>query len=254
MLTALRMKLKFPEGAQFNVFKSSLLHGVIMDTIPEEFAEKMHSSELKPYSQNIFRGRDGDWIWRVSTLDDEAYENIIKPFLGIKDFFIRHNSMTVAIDSVELTQKSYDTLFEDNYFGAEQSKYVSFDIITPVSFKMNGRYMNMPDPQVIVANLIRRYDAFSEHTEVYDEKLMDELRDRLFISSYSLKSTFFYLENVKIPAFSGRFTICVPGRGNLVSLVNMLADFAEFSGLGIKTALGMGAVSHIIKGGKEEIN
>lgn len=252
MLTKIKMKLEIPENDSFNVNKSSLLHGVIMDTISEDYAEAMHSSALKPYSQNICRERDGSWIWCISALTDEAAEKIISPVSELDEFLIKHNSMKIGISAKEIIRESYDSLFERNYFGAELSKYVNFDIITPISFKVNGRYVNMPDPQLIIANLIHRYDAFSEHTEIYDEKLMSELSERLCISSYDLRSTAFCLESVKLPAFKGRFTIRVSGGRNLISLVNMLADFAEFSGIGIKTALGMGAAAHIIQNRKEE--
>lgn len=247
MLTKINMKLELPTGAEFNINKSSLLHGVIMDTISGEYAEAMHASALKPYSQNIFRDKEGEWIWSISTLTDDAYEKIIDPFSRLDSFFIKHNSYSVKIKEKTLVTESYDTLFEKNYYGSEPSRYVSFDLISPVCFKVNGKYVNMPDPQMIIANLIHRYDAFSDNTEIYDERLMAELSERLCISSYDLKSTAYCLENVKIPAFTGRFTIRVSGSKNLISLVNMLADFSDFSGMGIKTALGMGAVTHKIK-------
>lgn len=254
MLTKIKIILDLPTGAEFGVNKSSLLHGVIMDTITEEYAEAMHSSSLKPYSQNLSRNNDGMWVWSISTLTDEAAEQIIEPVAKLNEFIIKHNFLKVNIKSKEIIKESYDSLFEKNYYDTEPSRYVSFDIFTPVSFKENGKYINMPNPQMIIANLIHRYDAFSNHTEIYDERLMSELSDRLFISNYDLKSTAFCLENIKLPAFRGKLTLKVLGGRSMVSLVNMLADFSEFSGLGIKTALGMGAVSHIIRSRREGIN
>lgn len=254
MLTKIKIKLDIPNDADFNVNKSSLLHGVIMDTITEEYAEKMHSSSLKPYSQNITWDKNGGWIWSISVLTDEAAEQIIAPVSELDEFYIRHNSFTVKIGSKEIITESYDSLFEKNYYDSEPSRYVSFNIVTPASFKENGRYVIMPDAKMIAANLIHRYDAFSDNTEIYDERLMAELSDRLCISGYDMKSTVFCLENVKLPAFRGRLTLKVSGGKNMISLVNMLADFSEFSGLGIKTALGMGAVFHTVRNRKEDAN
>lgn len=253
MLTKIQMKLDIPEDFNFNINKSSLLHGVIMENISEEYAEKMHGSALKPFSQNVCREKGGNWIWTISALTDDACEQIIKPISELDRFIIKHNSMEIGISGREIIHESYDSLFERNYYGVIQpSKYVTLEMNTPMSFKANGKYINMPDVQLVMANLIRRYDAFSKLTEIYDERLMAELSERLSISSYELRSTVFCLENVKVPAFKGRFIIRVSGGTHLVSLINMLADYAEFSGIGIKTALGMGAVAHIVQNRKED--
>ena len=62
------------------------------------------------------------------------------------------------------------------------------------------------------------------------------------ISRYELKSTLFSLEGTKIPAFIGKMTLKINGSQTLCSFVNMLFTFAEYSGIGIKTGLGMGAI------------
>jgi CRISPR/Cas system endoribonuclease Cas6 (RAMP superfamily) len=58
----------------------------------------------------------------------------------------------------------------------------------------------------------------------------------------------FALEGTRIQAFRGSYTLAF--KGNLMSrkIMCMLGEFAQYSGIGIKTALGMGATkTNIIK-------
>lgn len=244
MLKKIKMVLSVPDEVNFNYNKSSLLHGVIMENLTEDYAEKMHESFLKPYSQNIRKTADGKYIWTVSVLNSEADDKIIKKLSFLDEIYIKHNDITVNIESREITGIKYDTLFEENYFGDRPSPYVSMEFITPTAFKTDRKYINYPTVQNIFSNLIRRYDTFSERSEIYDENMMNELVSASDIVSYDLKSTLFHLEGVKIPSFTGKITIKVRAHDSMKSLVHLLADFAEYSGIGIKTALGMGSVIH----------
>jgi CRISPR-associated endoribonuclease Cas6 len=57
-----------------------------------------------------------------------------------------------------------------------------------------------------------------------------------------LHSSVYYLENIKITGYMGRLTLVISGPEQLARLTGALLCFAEYCGLGVKTALGMGAV------------
>ena len=67
------------------------------------------------------------------------------------------------------------------------------------------------------------------------------LADGLRISDYALRSTGFRLKETVIPGFTGRLTILLSPP--LAELWSTLLSWAEYSGIGIKTTLGMGGVS-----------
>lgn len=252
MLSKISMELIVSSDKEFNIYKSSLFHGALMELIQSDYAELMHLSAMKPFSQYLSK-RDDKWMWTISALNDEAYEKIIKPLAEVDDIHLSHSDADIHIASRNIIRTSAESLFESNYYGEKKSRFVRFDIATPVSFKNEGRYVYYPDPLLILQNLIHRYDSFSDKTEIYEESLINEIAASVKLSDFNIRSTGFYLERVKIPSFTGRITLKVSGNQNLVSLVNLLADFAEFSGVGIKTALGMGAVSHVINNDKERI-
>ena len=61
------------------------------------------------------------------------------------------------------------------------------------------------------------------------------------IQQYQLRSTAFSLEGVKIPAYLGTIALRVRGTNTMADFANLLLQFGEYSGVGIKTSLGMGA-------------
>ena len=61
----------------------------------------------------------------------------------------------------------------------------------------------------------------------------------------------FHLEGIKIPSFVGNITLKINGTRQFVNLINMLCEFGVYSGVGIKTAIGMGSIGVSQKSGKE---
>ena len=107
---------------------------------------------------------------------------------------------------------------------------------------MDGRYRNYPVVSNIFKSLINKHDSISEKTEFYSEELIEQIENGVEIVKYRLRSTFFHLEGVRIPAFLGSITLHIRGSKQFVNLINMLAKFGEFSGVGIKCGIGMGAI------------
>lgn len=241
MITKLTMQITSPEGREINTNMSSLLHGYLINNMDDTYAHKMHESTLRPFSQYISRKGNG-WQWVVSTLTDEAEEYIIKPLMRASSLELNHNGMTLELSEHELVKTSFDKLFVGNYISGESSRIVQMRFVTPTSFKSNGKYLNYPMLKLIFSSLIKKYDSNSETTSLYDDKLIDQLLECTEVIGYNLRSTLFHLEGVKIPSFIGSIKIKVRGNSNMVSLVNMLAEFALYSGVGIKCAIGMGGI------------
>ncbi len=242
MITSFEAKLKLPQDFNLNVNMASNFHGIIMELTESAFAEKMHAEAMRPYSQYLYKNAEDQWVWRVNTLNEYAKENIIDRLVNVDSILMKHKNVEINILSHELYQTSFDELFKNDYINGKKSKYVSIRFETPTAFKSDGRYVNYPNLRLIMNSLINKYDSNSEMTDISDEDFINELMSRLEIVEYNLRSRFFYLEGIRIPAFAGKIKIKINSNQNLIGLVNMLFDFAQYSGVGIKTALGMGAV------------
>ncbi|MBR1738097.1 MAG: CRISPR-associated endoribonuclease Cas6 [Firmicutes bacterium] len=237
-----QLKIGFSNDTVLNYNMSSLMQGIIMENVSPEFAEKEHISETRSYSQYLTK-QDGSWTWVINTLTDEAKENIIDRISGIEKFYIKNKDMYLSAESTEIKTTNFDELFEGNYYLDEkQPRYVRIDFITPTAFKSSGSYINYPTVKLLLASMINKYNALSDVTEFGDSDLAEKLAKCVDISNYNLRSTVFHLEGVKIPSFLGHVTLRVNGSKNMISTINMLTEFAQYSGIGIKSAIGMGAV------------
>lgn len=241
MFTQLTIILENKQNYDYNI--SSLMQGVLMEFISPEYADRLHNDGLKPYTQHIEKEGD-NLIWIITTMTDEAESEIIDAIISSekRDIKIEHKEDCLAIKSKELQYVSYQELMNDTYFG-KCSRTVKIDFKTPTAFKTGGRYQFYPTVELLMGSLINKHDAVSEATKVKSEEIMEEITRNVSIIGYRLRSTSFHLEGVRIPAFVGHITIRITGTQQFVNLVNLLLAFGEYSGVGIKTAIGMGAIS-----------
>lgn len=242
MLSRLIMELQAKNSIDLpGIQKSSLLQGVMMEQIDPEYAGQMHQDGLRPYSEWI-KQDNGRVYWIIQTLNREAYEKIIFPFLRpeFKEFMLQKDQSEYEVISKSVIQKKKQELLDNFYFG-QCDRVLRIEFLTPTAFKVNKQYQFYPDIRLMYQSIMNRYDAFSESSQIHSEEVLNELTENTYISQYNLKSMNFNLEGIKIPSFKGSITLRIKGPQQLVNLAVFLFHFGEFSGLGIKTAIGMGA-------------
>ena len=246
MLAELKMELK-TDNKQFGYFQSSNLQGVIMEKVSPVYAGFLHEQGLNPYSQHIEKN-DEKIIWVIHTLDKDAYEQIIHPLLdeSFQTFCIHKKGIRVDILSKEVRTIPKNQLIS-KFYQEEAEKFFDIEFITPTSFKSQGNYSIMPDLRLIYQSLMNKSASCCSDMNLYDEELLEELIRNSYISGYRLKSTFFPLEGIKIPSFKGCINIRVKGADTIAKYIRFLTEFGEYSGIGIKTAMGMGAIKIIKK-------
>ena len=81
MLAKLELKIKAEQEITYPM--ASLFHGVLIEMLPEEYAEYLHLSQLHPYTQHL-EFREGMWYWVICTLNDEATKIIILDYASGK--------------------------------------------------------------------------------------------------------------------------------------------------------------------------
>jgi CRISPR-associated endoribonuclease Cas6 len=242
MLAELKMELD-TGGKEIGYYQSSNLQGVLMERLRMDYAQILHTQSLHPYSQSI-TFVEGKAVWSIRTLNESAYQNIILPLKekSFMEFVISKKDMNVKIRNKELTVKNKKELLEE-FYNLPCDKNINIEFVTPTSFKSKGRYVIMPDLRYIYQSLMNKYSAASnQELEMFDEDTLEQLTKYCEISGYRLKSTYFPLEKVKIPSFKGELGIRFHGTDTMARYARLLFQFGEYSGVGIKTSMGMGAV------------
>ena len=212
-----------------------------MESINKEYAERIHVAGLHPYSQFV-SARDG-LTWTIKTLNKDAYNGIIEPLLSpdFKSFELKQKDLQVEVISKSVSSKTYDDLMKT--FNSEQTdKYIKIDFESPTAFKRDSGYVFIPDTRLIFGSLMRKYSAASSSTDMTDEETLQYISEHSSISDFKIRSTRFPLEGIKIPSFMGEITIKFSGTDTMARYSKMLLEFGEFSGVGIKCGMGMGAI------------
>lgn len=239
VLAKLRMKLNKKDELSWQM--ASLFHGVLMEQLPEDYAAELHVSKRHPYTQHIERCGE-DWYWIVTALNEDTANKMLKDILmNLSEFVLRKHQL-----SIRILEKSYQEVSNQElaraFYQEQASRYITIRFITPTSFKQNGRYVNYPDIRSMFSNLMNKYDASNHDETMWDEDTLEQLTEKTVISRYELRSTIFCIEGIKIPAFVGKITLRIDGTQTMTNFANMLFNFGQYSGIGIKTALGMGAI------------
>ena len=239
MVARLELKLKCREALSYQM--ASLFHGVLMELLPEEYADELHYSQLHPYTQHL-ECREDVWYWVVCALNEQAVKTILKDALwDVKQIVLKKKqiSYTTVRDMELMKQKGFTECPKLEVNG----QVLGF--VSPTAFKQRGNYVFFPDLHCLFQSLMNKYDAAAGDHIMLDEETLEQLCANAQIVRYDLKSVSFSLEGVRIPSFIGKITIRMNGTKTMAGFANMLIEFGTFSGVGIKTSLGMGYIRQI---------
>ncbi len=237
MYAKLRMEL---DHNQISYRQSSKLQGVLMEHIDTDYAERLHQYYLNPYSQYVVKEKE-KMVWYICTMNQEAYEKVILPMAKLKQIQIRRKEITAKIEKSTIETRKEEELIQQFYTEA-CDRYLNLQFCTPTSFKRDGKYVIYPDLRLIYGSLMRKYSAASEELDMYDEETLEELVTNSEIIRYRLQTMPFPLEKVQINGFVGSICIKIRGTETMANYIRLLCRFGEYSGVGIKTSMGMGAM------------
>lgn len=246
MYAELKMEL---DNETLDYKQSSNLQGVIMEHIEEEYAEILHQSNLKPYSQCVVK-QDDKRIWYIRTMTQEAYKKMIIPLSQLNEFEIKNGQIHVNIVRRNFETRAENELLKE-FYEIPANRFLNLTFQTPTAFKSNGKYVFYPDIRMIYQSLMMKYTASSEEMDMIDEDTLEQLTQNSEIVRYHLRSMSFPLEGVNIPGFVGSIRLKIKGAGTMARYARMLMKYGQYSGVGIKTAMGMGAIRLMEQGEKK---
>lgn len=219
-------------------------HGWLMEHISFDAAEYFHLSQVNPYSLRVLSNKGSNILLELVTLDEYA-EKVFDVILltdSLNEIILGNNAeihlKILAKDVVELPQEKLTELF----YSAQPKREIEIEFLTATSFKAHGSFVFMPDVLLMFQNLMLRYTMIFENNTSVDKELLQEIIDKTKIVSFSIRSSYFPIHGRYIPGFIGKVKLRCNGSKTLINYVNMLLRFAEYSGVGIKTSMGMGAV------------
>lgn len=242
MLQKIVVHCKTPGESNANYNWGSLFHGYLMSQLPAETAEALHEINFRPYSQFVFADRDGNLDWNLGIWSNEIATDFISAIMPVSVIELKHKEMVLNVAGVERNTTNKTEYFKHFFTSETPCRRYEIEFITPCTHKQAGKYVLFPSTELIVQNLAIRFSAFSQNMSLDDPEAVQQVARHMQIVRYSLRTALFSLENTKINGYIGRITIVINGPEQLARLAGALLSFAAYSGIGIKTALGMGGV------------
>lgn len=246
MLTILEYELQIKKDQTIHTSMGSIFHGWLMEQIDSNYVNQLHTQGLNPYSQHVYKHpKTNQWYWRIATLNEEAMDQIIQPLIekNVDQITLVQKDMTIATKQLAIKkQLAYSQLAQNYYTKGIIERRHTLKLLTPCAFKRNGHYHVFPDIDLILKSLLNRWNAFSTDIKLEEENLLETLTEHVFIQDYRLNTTRYYISKGRIPCFWGEITLYMTGPEAMVRLMSLLLAFSEFSGIGIKTSLGMGGI------------
>lgn len=220
------------------------LYAALLAQTPGDFASRAHRDGVTPVSQYL-TGTGQALRWTVSLLGEES-EQALAPVLERLDRVrLEWDRVTLRTEGLDCrTVRDVDGLFACSA-GAAPLHRLRF--VTAACFKSRGQYLPLPTARLIVQSLIKKWNGCILDCPIEDEdgQGLEALAAGLRPRSFRLYSRDYVLKGSPIPGFVGELTLENRLEGFHRELANALLCFAPFSGVGIKTTLGMGGVEHM---------
>lgn len=245
MIQSLKIKFAASAGVKLTQSVCSLLHGVLMEHIDCDYADVLHTQSLRPYSQSFYFDRESNALyWQLNALNAQAKDELLAAAFALPEkVLLRQKNMELQIVGKEyLPATDYEALAEKYFAHPLAGKYLHMHFLTSCAFKSEGQYVIFPQPQFILGSLVKRWNAFADSNKLEAPGVAQDLAQEVYVADYRLRMQAFSVDGARIPAFRGDYTLGM--KNNLMSnrIIAMLGEYANYCGVGIKTALGMGAV------------
>lgn len=246
MITQIKMTLEKELGGEdFRPEWTYRLYSECLQEVPFAFGEKLHNNNVTPVSQYLKRNGE-KIIWTVNLLGEEA-EKYMKPVFQEKQVYHIGPEIKVVDQMIQRIADADSLLAMAAGGGSRGVHQLCFE--TATAFKSQGQYTNLPTIKLIIQNLVKKWNGCFPEMLIEDEdgQGIDTLIAGLYCSGYRLHDQRYTLKGTCIHGFVGNIVI----KNNLKGFHKELADaillFSGYSGVGIKTALGMGGVRHLFK-------
>ncbi|MEZ4684242.1 MAG: CRISPR-associated endoribonuclease Cas6 [Caldilineaceae bacterium] len=148
-------------------------------------------------------------------------------------------------------QSTYETLAAAQLLQGEHpqqrsgGRQVTLRFVTPTTFTSNNMTVPVPLPGLVFGSLVERWNAFSPVTLSPEMRRFGE--EMIALSRYRLESRAVVQKNkgLRIGAVGEATYAALGGDRYWLGVLQMLADFANYSGVGAQTTQGMGQVCRV---------
>ena len=239
MIHQYQLRLSAADGRRLPYADAYRLYAWLLEQLPEEAAEALHQQNAHLLAQSLrFDSAAGTNLWTISVFADDLAA-AVQPVLSGTDEIALHETGTLRAEGAgQKTLRARDLILRED---GESGRRTELRFLTPTAFKQAGRYAIYPQESLVLQSLVSSWNAVFPEMALRDPDALQAVLQGLHITDYRLRTTRFLLKGARIPGFLGSVTIDAKLSLPLKELWDALLGLAPYTGIGIKTALGMGA-------------
>lgn len=212
------------DGNQMRPYTIALLHA---GEHPKQSSHKVEAGEIL----NL----------RVTALNSYMYTNMTNQLIPAWQSGFVVDDCQLVLQDYACESTRYESLYTriQGRRSLSQRTYLTFH--SPTVFRQTGGSpIVIPLPEYVFGNLANRWQAFSSFPLHPDTRIF--ARESVEIESYNLKTVVVDNENGRpLRGFVGNVTYRATRRDTFwLEQLHVLAEFSRFSGIGVRTAAGMG--------------
>lgn len=245
MIRKYRIPLK-AENGRLRPEHAYALYGELMSRIDGGVADELHTDGFTPISQHLESGINGaEWI--VSTFDDDVSEAFLDAINDVREITLHDSGIKLSVSEAVIESGTDFRKLLSESADEPRPAWRRIEFTSPTGFKSEEQHVLFPTSDLILKSLILKWNAACPDFLLEDEELMKMLLSGVSISGYRLASYDYRMKNQHIRSFTGSVTLRAKLSAPLEKLYEMLLRFGGYSGVGIKTALGMGGMKVLEK-------
>lgn len=257
MLAAIDVRVYPTADVELPHPSAHLLHAAVLNMVrsvdPDTSAFLHDADQVKPLSVSTLWPRtraQGDRLvirrytecrFRVCCLTKSVFEAVSAPILTARASKGRINiqgSEFVVIEAGMEPPYGGAAAFRDIYRDIGSSAVLRF--VSPTTFRRQGLNVPLPDPGLVYGSLWQKWRRFSD-VDV-EQEVFDEMTAALALSGAEIRTRVWKFPRFKMMGFAGltRFELVRGVCSDARKLFGGLSSLASYSGVGYRTAMGMG--------------
>jgi CRISPR-associated endoribonuclease Cas6 len=217
------------------------LYAALLEQAPSAFGAQAHRDAVTPVSQ-FLSVKNGVLLWTVSLLGEDSEAALSETLERMDRIFLHKERAELRVCGTRRRHlRNVDELFTSAPTGVHRLRFR-----TATAFKSQGQYLNLPTSRLIVQSLLHKWNGSILECPIEDAdgQGMETLSAGLRCREFRLQSQTYHIKGRPIPGFTGTITLENQLTGFHRQLADALLLFASYSGVGIKTTLGLGGVEH----------
>lgn len=227
-------------GIEPNMFWGSLMHGWLNEQLPAPFPEQLHQDEVKPLSQWIEVRASGVFCWHIQSLDAQLSEALAALLTEGQTIAIRHMGAGFSIREVRRTTLAPSAYMKQIFLAPQPCQGLIVRFRTTTTHRTGGQYALFPSVELMGRSLRQRLCQIMPESPLADDEALEQVLAHVTLRRYKLQSSTFSLEGHYVTGYFGSLELHFSGPDPVNRLAEMLFGIAPWTGIGIKTALGMG--------------